>query len=97
MVTNAGRRVRLPLRGTGSQPVALSGAWTSDDTFTVKICFYETPHTLTLQLKFTGDEVRVDSEMNVDFGTRPPKYPSVVSWQRQQPVSSLPGTAQLRS
>ena len=58
----------LPLRGTNSQPVALSGAWTTDDLFTVKICFYETPHILTLQLKFTDDEVRVDSEMNVDFG-----------------------------
>lgn len=58
----------LPLRGTDSQPVALSGAWTTDDVSTVKICFYETPHILTLQLKFTGDEVQVASEMNVDFG-----------------------------
>lgn len=66
----------LPLRGAGSQPVAISGAWTADDTFTVKVCFFETPHTLTLQLKFTGEEVRVDSEMNVDFG--PTKYPSVI-------------------
>ena len=65
----------LPLRGVGAQPVALSGAWTADDAFTVKVCFYETPHTLTLQLKFTGDEVRVDSEMNVDFGAT--KHPAV--------------------
>jgi CubicO group peptidase (beta-lactamase class C family) len=44
------------------QPAAASGAWTSDDTFTAKICFYETPFTVTIRFKFTGDEVRCESE-----------------------------------
>jgi CubicO group peptidase (beta-lactamase class C family) len=44
------------------QPAAACGAWTGDDTFTAKICFYETPFTITVRLKFTGDEVRCESE-----------------------------------
>jgi CubicO group peptidase (beta-lactamase class C family) len=50
------------------QPVAASGAWTEDDTFTARLCFYETPFIVTTRLKFTGDEVRLDAESNVGFG-----------------------------
>jgi CubicO group peptidase (beta-lactamase class C family) len=51
-----------------TQPVASSGAWTEDDTFTAKFCFYETPFIFTARLKFSGDEVRCDVESNVGFG-----------------------------
>src|SRR5262249_41454555 len=34
---------------------AACGAWTADDTFTAKICFYETPFIATIRLKFDGD------------------------------------------
>jgi hypothetical protein len=51
-----------------TQPVAASGAWTADDTFTAKLCFYETPFIFTARLKFTGDEVRCAAESNVGFG-----------------------------
>jgi CubicO group peptidase (beta-lactamase class C family) len=51
-----------------TQPVAASGAWTGDDTFAAKLCFYETPFLLTVRLKFSGDEVRCDVESNVGFG-----------------------------
>lgn len=50
------------------QPAATAGAWTADDTLTVKVCFYETPFISTLRLEFSGDEVRVKSEANVAFG-----------------------------
>ncbi len=50
------------------QPAAASGAWTADDTFTAKVCFYETPFVATVRLKFSGDEVHLDSEWNVGFG-----------------------------
>ena len=50
------------------QPAAASGAWTADDTFTAKVCFTETPFVVTVRLKFTGDEVRCESEANVGFG-----------------------------
>lgn len=58
------------------QPVAASGAWTEDGTFTAKLCFYETPFIVTLTLKFSGDEVRYASETNVGFG--PTKEPALV-------------------
>jgi hypothetical protein len=54
---------RLP-----TQPVAVSGAWSGDDTFTAKFCFYETPFLFTTRLKFSGDEVQCDVESNVGFG-----------------------------
>jgi CubicO group peptidase (beta-lactamase class C family) len=50
------------------QPVAASGAWTDDESFTAKLCFYETPFIFTARLKFTGDEVRWEAESNVGFG-----------------------------
>lgn len=55
--------------GSGSdQPVAVSGAWTADDTFTVRICFCETPFLDTLKLSFNGDELRCELESNIGFG-----------------------------
>jgi CubicO group peptidase (beta-lactamase class C family) len=50
------------------QPAAACGVWTADDTFTAKVCFVETPFVVTVRLKFTGDEVRYEQEMNVGFG-----------------------------
>jgi CubicO group peptidase (beta-lactamase class C family) len=50
------------------QPVAASGAWTTDDTFTTKICFYETPFCVTMALKFSGEQLLYDTRSNVGFG-----------------------------
>jgi hypothetical protein len=50
------------------QPVAASGAWTTDVTFTAKLCFYETPFIVTVNLTFSGDELRCNSKANVRFG-----------------------------
>jgi len=50
------------------QPVAASGAWTDDATFTAKLCFYETPYIVTVRLEFTGDEVSCTIRQNVGFG-----------------------------
>jgi CubicO group peptidase (beta-lactamase class C family) len=58
------------------QPAAASGAWTADDTFTAKLCFYETPFTVSVRLKFTGDEVSCKSQSNVGFG--PPNETELV-------------------
>jgi cyanophycinase len=59
---------RLAFARLPEQAVAVSGAWTGDDTFSVKLCFFETPFLYTLNLKFSGDEVRLDSRSNVGFG-----------------------------
>ncbi len=50
------------------QPIAATGAWTEESTFTAKLCFYETPFIFTVRLKFAGDEVRCDIDPNVGFG-----------------------------
>jgi CubicO group peptidase (beta-lactamase class C family) len=50
-----------PLAG----PVAISGAWTAADTFTVEVVRYRTPFVLTHRLKFAGDEVTLELRPNV--------------------------------
>ncbi|HEX7071505.1 MAG TPA: serine hydrolase [Rhodothermales bacterium] len=54
----------------GEYAVAASGAWTADDTFTVKLSLYETPFYTTMAFRFAGDELILDSEHNVAFGPR---------------------------
>jgi len=50
------------------QPVAASGAWTTDDTYTVKLAYYETPLAITLTCRFAGDRVLLLSvENSVNF------------------------------
>jgi hypothetical protein len=61
--------------------VAAAGAWTDDETFTVKACFHETPFCATLGLRFAGDALVLDREMNVGFG--PTKRPTLVGLPRR--------------
>jgi CubicO group peptidase (beta-lactamase class C family) len=63
-----------------AQPMAASGGWTADDTYTARLCFYETPFLFTVRLKFAGEEVRCDIEPNVSFG--PVKQPEHVGKAR---------------
>jgi hypothetical protein len=65
---------RMAWRELPEQPMAASGAWTGEDTFTAKLCFYETPYVVTIRLKFTGQELQYNAEANVSFGpTRDPQ------------------------
>jgi CubicO group peptidase (beta-lactamase class C family) len=48
-----------------SEPVAVSGAWTADDTYTLKVVRYRTPFAMTYRLRFAGDQLTIDSEENV--------------------------------
>jgi CubicO group peptidase (beta-lactamase class C family)/lysophospholipase L1-like esterase len=50
------------------QPIAASGAWTEDGLYTAKICFFETPFIVTLNLKFDGNELRYRAKSNLSFG-----------------------------
>ena len=63
---------RLAWNALSEQPAAASGAWTADNTYTAKLCFYETPFVVTLRLQFNGDEVRLESQSNVGFGPQKP-------------------------
>ena len=47
---------------------AASGAWTAPDVFTLKLVLYETPYYSTVNFKFDGDRLLIDSEQNVAFG-----------------------------
>lgn len=49
-------------------PVAASGAWTADDTFTLTLCYFETPFIVSLACQFAGDELRLDYKVNASFG-----------------------------
>jgi CubicO group peptidase (beta-lactamase class C family) len=75
----------LPQMGrlaTGAeQPVAASGAWTADDTYTMKACLYRTPFCGTSRLRFVGDAVFFDQEMNVAFG--PTTRPQIVGYRHE--------------
>jgi CubicO group peptidase (beta-lactamase class C family) len=64
----AWRKGQVAWGSLSQQPAAASGAWTTDDTFTAKLCFYETPFTITVGLKFSGTELQCNSESNVGFG-----------------------------
>ncbi len=55
-------------QGQKDHPVAATGAWTSPDTYTVKLCLTETPFYTTMVFKFDGDQILFDSEHNVSFG-----------------------------
>jgi CubicO group peptidase (beta-lactamase class C family) len=54
----------VPLRGT-PDAIAASGAWTSDDTYTLKVVRYRTPFAMTYRMRFAGDQLTVDCEPNV--------------------------------
>ncbi len=64
--------------GTGpEQPVAASGAWTADDTFTAKVVLTETPFIATLTFKFADGKLEYEAKRNVGFGaTGSPKLVS---------------------
>jgi CubicO group peptidase (beta-lactamase class C family) len=56
--------------------VAASGGWTANDTYTAKLCYYETPLCATIRLKFSPDQVLLETEHSVAFG--PAKQPQLV-------------------
>ncbi len=48
--------------------VAASAAWTDENTYTIKLCFYETPFCPTLTCRFVDDQVLYQFKANVSFG-----------------------------
>ena len=87
---NGGRESRVPCgRGEwrkggtlvtngGPQRVAASGAWTAEDTYTARLCSYETPFVVTLTFQFKSDELLYDVEYNVALEKTPTKRPRLV-------------------
>ncbi len=56
----------------GTPPVAAAGAWTADDTYTVALAQLGQPFLETFHLKFAGDSVTLEREMNVGGGSNKP-------------------------
>lgn len=50
------------------QPVAATGAWTSDSTYVAKLSLYQTPYCPSLTFTFTQGKLLYDYEANVSFG-----------------------------
>lgn len=72
---NTWQKGRLAYGSLTEQPVAASGAWTPD-AYRARLCFYETPTCITLNLRPSGDELLYDAEYSVAFG--PTKHPQQI-------------------
>lgn len=62
------QKTHLVYKAEDELPYAVAGAWTAADTYTLKLCAYETPYINTMRLKFSGDTVHCELEPNVDWG-----------------------------
>ena len=58
------------------EPFGGTFAWLDDNTCTLKLCAVSTPFQLRLTLKFSGDQVTLESEANVAFSN--PKQPQLI-------------------
>jgi CubicO group peptidase (beta-lactamase class C family) len=63
--------VKGELSGGPPVPIAACGAWSSDDTFTLMLCRYQTPYVTTYDLRFAGDQLILESEDNVGLEGTP--------------------------
>jgi CubicO group peptidase (beta-lactamase class C family) len=65
--TSYQKRISNPY-DTREQGIAGSCGWTDDATFTAKLCFHQTPYTLTQKFVFEGDKLSIDTEHNLRWG-----------------------------
>ena len=70
------------LVGLPKRRVAASGAWSDADTYTLKLCYYETPFVQTITCRFEGDQVTLKRKLNVSFG--PTERPALVGRAAQR-------------
>ena len=62
---------RLAYGSFAEQPVAASGAWSTEGVYTVRLCFYETAAYITVSLKLAGDELLYDADFHPNGGKQP--------------------------
>ncbi|MBO3083177.1 serine hydrolase domain-containing protein [Cellulomonas fengjieae] len=71
---------RTTLRRPDPEDMLVSGTWTSPDTYVLTARFVESPFVVTATATVTGDQVAVDSGINVSFGpTTAPQLTGTVS------------------
>jgi CubicO group peptidase (beta-lactamase class C family) len=71
------RRGTFPLSPGGAEPVAASGAWTTEDTYTLQLIQYHQPFLATISLKFAGEQVTYALNWNINYRTHKPVPPLV--------------------
>jgi hypothetical protein len=75
--------IENPTWRTSPEGITLGGYGLSvrtEASYVAKICFHETPHHLTLRMRFSGDGLFLDAEYNVAFG--PTKLPQLIGRAR---------------
>lgn len=60
---------RTNVRGYGEEPVAACGAWTAEDTYEVRLCYYESVFCAIFRFHFTPSGLQLDVEPNVFWGS----------------------------
>jgi hypothetical protein len=55
------------IRGHGKEPVAACGAWTAEDTYEVRVCYYETEFCPVFCFRYKCGELQLDVEPNVSW------------------------------
>lgn len=63
------------VRGHGDEPVAACGAWTTEDTFEVRICYYESEFCPVFRFRYTSGELHLEVEPNVAW--QPPTVTTI--------------------
>ena len=56
------------MRGHGDESIAACGAWIAEDTYEVRICFYESEICPVFRFHYTSDGLLVEVEPNVSWG-----------------------------
>ncbi|GHO64781.1 hypothetical protein KSC_036730 [Ktedonobacter sp. SOSP1-52] len=56
------------MRGYGDEPVAACGAWTAEDTYEVRICYYEGVFCPVFRFYYTSDKLQLEVEPNASWG-----------------------------
>jgi len=55
------------MRAHGDEPVAACGAWTAEDTYEVRVCYYEAVFCPVFCFRYTGGELQLEAEPNVSW------------------------------
>jgi hypothetical protein len=56
------------VHGYGNESLAACGAWTAEDTYEVRMCYYEGVFCPVFRFHYTGGELQVEVEPNVSWG-----------------------------
>ena len=71
-----------PMNNYSEANVASGGTWKDENTFMAVVRFYESPFTMTMTLTFEGDDVKVDTQINVSFGEN--AFPTLIGHKRDK-------------